>query len=81
MSAVLGEPGPAEYNAPVEWRNKWLQDHPGGTIARPGGSLSGLEATVDGVVLAVAYTMEILMVQALRAEDGGRCPRHPGAAS
>jgi hypothetical protein len=71
------------YNEPVIWRNQWLEDHPGGTIARPGeslpgGSLSAIEAAVDGIVLASAFTMEILMVQARRAEAGGRCPRHPG---
>ena len=74
-------PGLDTDNEPVNWRNQWLQDHPGGTIARPGGSLAELQAAVDGTVLAAAFTMGILMVRARSAEAGGRCPRHPGAAS
>jgi hypothetical protein len=74
-------PDPEAYNEPAVWRNQWLEDHSGGTIARPGGSLSGLEAAVDGTVLATAFTMEALIVLARRAEAEDRCPRHPGAPS
>lgn len=73
-------PGLEECNAPVTWRGKWLQDHPGGTIGRPDANRPELEAAVDGVVLASAVTMSVLMSRAQRAEDEGRCPRHPGAA-
>jgi hypothetical protein len=84
VSAVLGicggtgfrVPDPEAYNEPVTWRNKWLEDHPGGTVGRPGTD-HPLEVSVDGTVLAVAYTMGILMERARRAEAEGRCPRHP----
>jgi hypothetical protein len=42
--------------------------------------LPEIEAAVDGVVLASALSMGILMARVLQAEGEGRCPRHPGAA-
>ena len=81
-SLVPRESSSAEYNTPVVRRGQWLAAHPGGTIGAPNPGQLTLEAVVDGTVLATAYdNLGDLMDGVGRAEDEGRCPRHPAGAS
>jgi hypothetical protein len=77
------DPSPADRDDPVTRKNKWLADHPEGSIGYPWPGEPDMEVAVGGTVITTGYGnyLEELMDAVDRAEAQGCCPVHPRGPS